>query len=280
MTCTRTGTRSGDLGCYLKVINGCQELDRGERAFGLPKDFREGVLFLTYATLVSRNQRGSRLEQILEWFGGDAADGCVLLDECHKAKNFDAGAETGSKVAACVIELQRRCPDARVVYCSATGISEIGNMAYMQRLGFWGEGTPFGDADSFIKAMKNRGVGFLEMLTMEMKASGKYVSRGLSFRQAGLRTWRRVTEKQTEVYNKAAAFMSSLSVPRAGADGARTSSNPQAWKAYWSVHQRFWLLCVSMKVPSVVEQCRRALREGNAVIGLQTTGRRREPAWR
>ena len=42
----------------------------------------------------------------------------ALLDECHKAKNFDAGAETGSKVAACVIELQRRCPDARVVYCS------------------------------------------------------------------------------------------------------------------------------------------------------------------
>ena len=37
-----------DLGCYLKVINGCQELDReGKRAFGLPKDFREGVLFLT-----------------------------------------------------------------------------------------------------------------------------------------------------------------------------------------------------------------------------------------
>ena len=95
------------------------------------------MLFLTYATLVSRNQRGSRLEQI-EMVGGEHADGCVLLDECHKAKNFDAGAETGSKVAACVIELQRRCPDARVVYCSA-GISEIGNMAYMQRLGFWGE---------------------------------------------------------------------------------------------------------------------------------------------
>jgi hypothetical protein len=52
-------------------------------------------LFLTYATLVSKNQRGSRLEQILEWFGGEAADGCVLLDECHKAKNFDAGRRDG-----------------------------------------------------------------------------------------------------------------------------------------------------------------------------------------
>ena len=123
-----------DVGCYLKVINGCQSSTARANGVRRPKDFREGVLFLTYATLVSRNQRGSRLEQILEWFGGEHADGCVLLDECHKAKNFDAGAETGSKVAACVIELQRRCPDARVVYCSATGISEIGNMAYMQRL--------------------------------------------------------------------------------------------------------------------------------------------------
>ena len=252
-----------DLGCYLKVINGCQELDReGKRAFGLPKDFREGVLFLTYATLVSKNQRGSRLEQILEWFGGESADGCVLLDECHKAKNFDAGAETGSKVAACVIELQRRCPDARVVYCSATGISEIGNMAYMQRLGFWGEGTPFGSSDAFIKAMKNRGVGFLEMLAMEMKASGKYVSRGLSFRQAEFASVEAtLDEKQTHVYNKAAAFMSSLRACLAQAlSETRTSSNRgQAWKAYWSVHQRFFkLLCVSMKVPSVVRQCRAA----------------------
>jgi hypothetical protein len=39
-----------------------------------------------------------------------------------------------------------------------------------QRLGFWGPGTPFADADRFITAMKNRGVGFLEMLAMEMKA--------------------------------------------------------------------------------------------------------------
>ena len=84
----------------------------------------------------------------------------MLLDECHKAKNFDAGAETGSKVAACVIELQRRCPDARVVYCSATGISEIGNMAYMQRLGFWGEGTPFGGRGFVHQGDEEPGRGF------------------------------------------------------------------------------------------------------------------------
>lgn len=47
----------------------------------------------------------------------------------------------------------------------------------------------------------------------------------------------------------------------------------QAWKAYWSLHQRFFkLLCVSMKVPVVVKQAREALANGQCVvIGLQTT---------
>jgi hypothetical protein len=42
-----------------------------------------------------------------------------------------------------VIELQQMLPMARVVYCSATGVSEVGNMAYMTRMGLWGAGTPF-----------------------------------------------------------------------------------------------------------------------------------------
>ena len=43
-----------------------------------------------------------------------------------QAKNFVPGKEAQStKVAAAVIELQRRLPKARVLYCSATGVSEV-----------------------------------------------------------------------------------------------------------------------------------------------------------
>lgn len=35
-----------------------------------------------------------------------------------------------------MIELQARLPNARVLYCSATGVSEVGNMAYMSRMGW------------------------------------------------------------------------------------------------------------------------------------------------
>jgi hypothetical protein len=46
----------------------------------------------------------------------------------------------------------------------------------------WGPGTAFADFDRFLDSMRKRGVSFMEMLAMEMKAEGKYVARGLSFR--------------------------------------------------------------------------------------------------
>ena len=32
--------------------------------------------------------RQSRLDQLVSWCGGTDFDGCVIFDECHKAKNF------------------------------------------------------------------------------------------------------------------------------------------------------------------------------------------------
>lgn len=57
-------------------------------------------------------------------------------------------------------------------------------MAYMVRLGLWGPGSAFPDFEAFLDSMKKRGVSFMEMLAMEMKAEGNYVARGLSFRCA------------------------------------------------------------------------------------------------
>jgi len=83
-----------------------------------------------------------------------------------------------------VLELQRALPLARVVYCSATGCTDLTNMAYMERLGLWGTYSGFPTFEAFVQGITNRGVGGLEMLAMEMKATGTYVSRGLSYEQA------------------------------------------------------------------------------------------------
>ena len=54
----------------------------------------------------------------------------------------------------------------------------------MERLGLWGEGLAFHNFDSFLESITRRGLGAAEMLAMEMKSAGVYVSRGLSYKQA------------------------------------------------------------------------------------------------
>ena len=54
-------------------------------------------------------------------------------------------------------------------------------MAYMVRLGMWGEGTPFQKFNDFITAVEKRGVGTMEIVAMDMKLRGMYIARQLSF---------------------------------------------------------------------------------------------------
>ena len=54
----------------------------------------------------------------------------------------------------------------------------------MERLGLWGPYSGFANFEAFVAGITDRGVGGLEMLAMEMKATGTYVSRGLSYEQA------------------------------------------------------------------------------------------------
>lgn len=54
----------------------------------------------------------------------------------------------------------------------------------MEGLGLWGEGLPFRKFENFLESVTRRGLGAAEMLAMEMKSAGVYVSRGLSYRQA------------------------------------------------------------------------------------------------
>ena len=271
-----------DIGCYIKVIDGCKELDKETKIFGLSKDFMEGVVFCTYATLVSSAQKGinnakhSRLNQLLEWCGSTEFDGCLIFDECHKAKHFIPGKEkSNTKVAMAVIELQRLLPKARVVYCSATGVTDVKNMAYMDRLGLWGHGTPFRDFSMFVESITRRGLGTLEMLAMDIKAAGMYISRGLSYQSTEFTNIdAKLTEAQVKVWDQAVHVWNELKRSITIAIERTKTKRPQFWKHFWAAHQRFFKqLCISMKVPKIVEEANTALKAGYCVvIGLQTTG--------
>lgn len=60
-----------------------------------------------------------------------------------------------------VMELQRRLPNARVLYVSATGATEVSNLGYMQRLGLWGPGTSFRSKDEFLSLVQEQGISRL-----------------------------------------------------------------------------------------------------------------------
>ncbi|KNA16468.1 hypothetical protein SOVF_088760 isoform A [Spinacia oleracea] len=244
---------------------------------------REGVMFSTYSSLIASSEKGkSRLSQLVQWCGGRDFDGLVIFDECHKAKNLvpEAGGQA-TRTGEAVLELQDKLPEARVVYCSATGASEPRNMGYMVRLGLWGNGTSFMNFKDFLGALEKGGVGALELVAMDMKARGMFVCRTLSYKGAEFDVVEAPLDpKMMDIYKKAAEFWAELRVELLTASAFHTEEKPtssQLWRLYWASHQRFFRhLCMSAKVPTVVNLSKQALKENKCVVvGLQSTGEAR-----
>uniref|UniRef100_A0A8C5G4Z3 Protein strawberry notch homolog 2 n=1 Tax=Gouania willdenowi TaxID=441366 RepID=A0A8C5G4Z3_GOUWI len=237
----------------------------------------EGVLFATYSALIGESQAGgqhrTRIKQILDWCKPDF-DGVIIFDECHKAKNA-----TSTKMGKAVLDLQNKLPRARVVYASATGASEPKNMIYMSRLGIWGEGTPFRAFDDFLHAIEKRGVGAMEIVAMDMKVSGMYIARQLSFSGVSFCIQEIGLDNDFKlVYNKAAKLWAeALQVFMRAADELGLVSRKSLWGQFWSSHQRFFkYLCIAAKVRCLVELAQKELQAGKCiVIGLQSTGESR-----
>ncbi|MGI8839028.1 MAG: strawberry notch-like NTP hydrolase domain-containing protein [Pyrinomonadaceae bacterium] len=252
-----------------------------------------GVIFSSYSSLIAAAKTGEkRIDQIQRWLG---AHGVVIFDEAHKAKNALAGGHGEPTLTGqAVIDLQdpERDADYRVVYSSATGATDVRNMAYMTRLGLWGIGTSFpGGFQEFMQEIESGGVGAMEMVSRDMKALGMYLSGSISFGvcpQSGKAVEYRerihqLTPQQREMYNRAAdAWQSVLR----NIDEALlvTNGGPRAravaLNKFWGDHQRFFrqVIC-AFKVPSVIAETENALSEGKSVvISLVGTGEARTKA--
>jgi predicted RNA methylase len=249
-----------------------------------------GVIFSSYSSLIAAAKTGEkRIDQIQRWLG---SEGIVIFDEAHKAKNALAGGYGEPTLTGqAVIDLQdpERNPDYRVVYSSATGATDVRNMAYMVRLGVWGMGTSFpGGFQEFMQEIESGGVGAMEMVSRDMKALGMYLSGSISFGvcpQSGKAVEYRerihqLTPQQREMYNRAAAAWQSVlrNIDEAllitnGGKRARAV----ALNKFWGDHQRFFrqVIC-AFKVPGVIAETEAALSEGKSVvISLVGTGEAR-----
>lgn len=252
---------------------------------GRPIKLDEGILFVTFATLRTDEREGkrSRVQQIVDWLG-ENFDGVIVFDEGHSMANAAGGkSERGEKAASqqgrAGLRLQRALPDARVVYVSATGASEVESLAYAERLGLWGGADfPFSTRSEFVAAVEDGGVATMEVLARDLKAMGLYASRSLSFEGVEYDILEHeLSEEQVRIYDAYAEAYQVIhnhldqALEASGITSSAGTLNRQAKaaarSAFESTKQRFFNhLLTSMKTPSLMSAIRSDVEEGHAAI--------------
>lgn len=244
-----------------------------------PKDrisLNEGILYSTYDTIKSE-KGGSRLDQIVEWLGEDF-DGVIAFDEAHNMGNLFGkrgkfGKSKGSEKARAGVELQRRLPNARIVYVSATAATEVDNLAYAERVGLWGQGTAFSTAQDFISKIGASGLAAMELVIRDMKAMGTYVARSISYNGVNYDTVEHALDPmQTEIYNTMSrAWQKTMQNVQSALEttgGQYNSTERQrALGNFYSAMQLFYnQVLTSMSMPSVIADMRRELAAGHSCV--------------
>ncbi|CAM3072674.1 MULTISPECIES: strawberry notch-like NTP hydrolase domain-containing protein [Sphingomonas] len=245
----------------------------------------EGVLFLTYATLrSSRGDKGTRLKQITDWLGDDY-EGMIVFDEAHEMAGVAGGegrfgTSKGSEQGIAGVRLQNLLPRARVLYVSATGASDVNNLAYATRLGLWGPGTAFSDRRDFVESLRRGGIAAMELIARDLKAQGLYAARALSF--AGVEydiLEHQLTPDQIAIYDAYADawgiihrnLQAALDATRITDSFSKSTYNGGAKAAaisiFESTKQRFFAqLLISLKLPSLIPSIHADLARGDCVV--------------
>jgi len=249
-----------------------------------PIRLTEGVLFVTYPMLRSMRSDNSRLQQILAWADTDF-DGVIAFDEAHEMGGVAGGEgamgkKEGSQQGICGVLLQNNLPGARVLYASATGASDVNNLAYAVRLGLWGPETAFADREAFIAEIRKGGIAAMELVARDLKALGLYTSRALSFAGVEYDVLRHaLTPAQIEIYDTYANAWSVIHQNMEAAleltgvvDGLKNETLNSGAKAsarsrLESTKQRlFGQVLLSMKLPTVIAAVEQHLKANQSVV--------------
>ncbi len=256
----------------------------------------DGICFASYDTLKAkpsgkpREKDGAtsgidRLDQVVGWLqsGGEGTsaesfEGVVVFDESHGAASAldtqgSRGVRKASRRALAVVELQERLPGARVVYASATGATEVSNLAYAARLGLWGRGTPFPSPEAFVEKVSAGGIAAMELVAKDLKSMGLYLARSVSYDGVDYRTLvHELGDHQVRIYDRCAeawqvvlqGIEAALEVTRAGKCGRARAA---AYSQFWGAHQRFFLhVLVAMSAPSLIRDMEARLEAGESVV--------------
>ena len=269
---------------------------------GEPVRMGEGILFITYPTLRSGRETTTRLEQILAWANQpqsssandpdgastdetDDFDGVIAFDESHAMANAAGGENGRGKVKGSLqgvtgVRLQNLLPRARVLYASATGASDVNNLAYACRLGLWGPETAFVTRERFVEDIRKGGIAAMELVARDLKSLGLYTARALSF--AGVEydvLAHDLTEAQVRIYdayadaweiihnNLDAALEAANVVDEMTGDTLNSGAKAAAKSVFEGTKQRFFgQLLLSMKLPSLIPAIEQDLETENSVV--------------
>ena len=148
----------------------------------------EGILFTTYATLRTdaREERVSRVQQIVDWLGRDF-DGVIVFDESARHAECRRRQERARRAGTVAARPGRAAPAARAARCPCP--LRLGNRRHdgaqprlCARLGLWGGGDfPFATRADFVAAIEGGGIAAMEVLARDLKALGLYAARSLSY---------------------------------------------------------------------------------------------------
>jgi hypothetical protein len=244
----------------------------------------EGILFVTYPTLRSGRSDATRLEQIIEWAGSNF-EGVIAFDEAHAMANAAGGEGSrgrvkGSEQGVAGVRLQNLLPRARVLYVSATGASDVNNLAYATRLGLWGPETAFASREKFVSDIREGGIAAMELVARDLKSLGLYASRALSF--AGVEyeiLEHELTDEQISVYDAYAeawaiihgnlreALEATRIVDADSGDTLNRGAKAAAISIFEGTKQRFFAqLLLSMKLPSLLPAIEQCLHDDHSVV--------------
>ena len=249
-----------------------------------------GIAFLSYSGLardvvfdVSGRVTGSKkgkvpnFNHIVEWFGKDY-DGVIVFDESHLAGNAipmrgTRGIKKASERAKAVVALQDALPNARILYVSATGATEVSNLSYATRLGLWGEGTAFRSREEFIEKVSSGGLSVMEIVARDMKSMGCYLARSLSYDGiVNRKIEHKLSGDQQRKYDEMCdAWQLVVENIREALISTGAAGNSKAvsavMSAFWGGEQRFFnQVLTAMQMPSVLSDAKKMLADGNSVV--------------
>lgn len=137
----------------------------------------------------------------------------------------------------------------------------------------WGEGTPFRDVRDFIDQISSGGLAAMELIARDMKSMGLYLARNISFEGVEYETLQHdLSPIQREMYDKyCEAWQIVLNNINEALEITGQAKNSQKRSSiisqFWSNNQRFFnQVITSMAMPSVIQDIKNELKNGNSVI--------------